>query len=422
MFDGLATPGGGTARPGGGVADEPASAAGAQWWATTVLGRLEPDEGQATRVTRAVREGRLDAGAVDRALALSKVSRLAYDVLSRVAPDEPLTALVWERVVADRRWRTAAYGYLGHALCEVAACGGRILKGLAVQDYYPVPELRHIGNVDAQFPTWSTALDAVSRLRRSGWEWVPDDPPRLNLGASGIRYASLPLVAGGVGLPVRLDVQVGPYPVGRAGAVLPMIGWRRSETLGVPVDVPGVESAIALVAAGVGTDGFVPMKTINDLQVLVSEGSVDWTSVLELCRATGLEEALACCLTHVRAVYGENAVPVSRRAFRSWSPGRRPVRPGGAVAGVPSDGRARSRPPGTGERRLLAAGSWMDRVAPASPADVRVVDFGDGLKVVMSGRGAALRAGGDVFVVTTGRRPHPDGIATARMLLAETRS
>lgn len=389
---------------------------GPQWWATTVLGRLEPDPGEVARVVRALRAGRLEAPAVDRALSRSKVTRLAHGILSRVAEGEPLTALLRERVAADRRWRAAAYGYLGHALCEVAACGGRALKGLAVQDYYPEPELRHIGNVDAQFPTWSTALDAVSRLRRSGWEWAAEDPPRLNLGTTGLRYASLPLVAGDVTAPVRLDVHVGPYPVGRGGGMLPMIGWRRSETLGVPVEVPGVESAIVLVAACAVNDGFVSMKTINDLHVLVSEGSVDWISVRELCRTTGLEATLADCLAQLRAVYGDDAVPAPWRAGRS--PRLRAVRAGDPA---PGGGRGRPRPLGTGERRLLPAGSWMDLAASASPPDIRVLDLGDGLQVVTGGRGAALRVGGDVFVVTSGRRPHPDGVATARLLLAQAR-
>ena len=342
----------------------------------------------------------------------SKVCRLAFDALTRhSAPAGAPALLLAQRVEADQQWRSAAYGYLGHALCEVAACGGRVLKGLAIQEYYPEPEMRHIGNVDAQFPTWSTAIDAVRRLRRSGWTWSTEEMARLSLDTNGVRYARLPLVPADAAAPaVRLDIHVGPYPAERPGGVLPLVGWRRSEALGVPVDVPEVESAILLIAVCAADEGFVSMKTVNDLHVIVRSGAVDWTSVRELGRSSGSAGWLRRCLAELAATYPGDPVPAELTSRRR--PRERPERPPGSAA----HRRAARR---SGERRLITAEVWRQLTASARPGATRVLDVAEGLQVVVGGDGAALRAGEDIFVVTTDGRAHPDGVATAWKLLRE---
>ncbi|MEV4114743.1 nucleotidyltransferase family protein [Nonomuraea sp. NPDC049695] len=203
---------------------------------------------------------------------------------------------------------------------QAEACGCRVIKGLAYRDLYPRPDLRHMGDIDLQAPTWPIALAMVGWLRDRGWQWDTSEYPWLKWDDAGMLYGQLPLVLPDNATPVaRVDMHIGPFSVGHAG-LLPLIGWRRGEALGVPVTVPDRETSIALLTAHAVGDGLLSMKDVNDLHLLLQTGTPDWTSTVELCRAAHVSEALSLLLSALEDAYPGHDLPQGVLAAAGSSP------------------------------------------------------------------------------------------------------
>jgi hypothetical protein len=311
-----------------------------------------------------------------------------------------------------------------------------VIKGLAMQPCYPDPAVRHVGDIDLHATDWAATRPLVNQLRADGWPWDVMEFPWLKWDEAGLLYGQLGFLRLVNGVPTaRVDVHIGAYSVGHAGR-MPLTGWETINVLGTPTLVPNRESGIALIAAHALGDTRLSMKDINDLHVLVGDGHVDWTSVVELCRCANAVEVLGQLLAELTAIYpGPRFVPelphTPRLVPSGLSPGQRGSHFGWHALG---DERARGvaalqaaavaeearryfssdlRPhlaasgddltPGRNVCwRLLPEPVWADWVPSAMRLEQSIEDsqLAEGLVLRRSGTARVVLIGDDVFIPT----------------------
>jgi putative nucleotidyltransferase-like protein len=428
--------------------------------ATLALGRVGAREAEVASVVRRLGSGALHGPALLDTLSRSKVTRLARAALAEAklnAPARTLRDRIDEAEQAEDGWRRRAVPPMRAALSRAAHDGGRVIKGLAVQPLYPDPDLRHLGDVDLQFPSWGEALPTLRWLREQGWVYDTSEYSWLKWHPSSVPYGQLSLVLADNQAPyARVDLHLGPYSVGHAG-LMPLAGWRAGEPLGVPAPVSGAETSIAIVAAHAICDRMLSVKDVNDLHVLAGAGGVDWASVAELCRAVQAGPALAQYAGWLARAYPGDVAPVAPAApvlgYAPPDPGRRArafaalayrderARGAGRAAAARLAASARryfaadlsprpSRRPDTGpvarQRRrdtcwrLLPRETWQGLPAGEPPGRApRREQLATDLVLVRAGAGAAVVCGTDVFVPTVWGGVNPASVALARRLDAD---
>jgi putative nucleotidyltransferase-like protein len=281
------------------------------WRAVTALGRL----GGASDVDLTG----LDPVRLHDAIVQSKVVRIAVGRLARTR--EPVLDLLRATDEAERQRHAGSAELTRAAVAAAAATGARVIKGLAVRPRYPAPEQRHFGDIDLHTADWPTARALAARLRAEGWPWDLMEFPWLKWDEAGLLYGQLAFLRFENGKPFsRVDIHIGAFSVGHAGR-MPLAGWEPSEVLGVPVPVPNRESAIALVAAHALGDTRLSMKDINDLHLLVGDGRLDWSSVVELCRCAYAVEVLGQQLAELATVYPRPGLPSPLPYLARLAPG-----------------------------------------------------------------------------------------------------
>jgi len=291
-----------------------------EWRLAVLLSRLEKPAGDDLRTAERLLSGNLpDLKRVERILRRSKTIRLALRHLADLREGLPAVADLYDRLRPqedeETRWREVALPPMRSAVAAAAASGGRLIKGLAVQNAYPDPDCRHVGDVDVHVPSWPGAASLVRTLRADGWGWDVTEFPWVKWDDTGQLYGQLSLVTPATGDPIaRVDLHIGPFSVGHAG-VMPLTGWRRARVLGVSIEVADSETSIAILAAHALNDGLLSVKDINDMHVLVNQRAVDWVSVRELCRAVEAEQVLAECVEHTALAYPADRLP-------AWPPVR----------------------------------------------------------------------------------------------------
>jgi hypothetical protein len=430
------------------------------WQTAVALSRLENGQpADRDQLARRLTDGAVDLRRVERMVMNSKATRLAARKLSDMELEGPAGRLrdrIREFEDREGEWRQRALPQMRRAVEEASSCGGRLIKGLAVQSLYPEPDMRHVGDVDVQFPSWTGAMRLARRLRSCGWVWDVTEFPWLKWDDGAVLYGQISLVLPTAEDPVaRVDLHIGPFSVGHA-ALMPMTGWRAGAALGVPAQVPDVETFVALIAAHAVNDGLLSMKDINDIHVLVSDSDVDWASTTELCRSVEATGALAECLAQTAHAYPQDPLP------RLGSPGPTVLRP------VAYDSRSRARrfsrhayrnerhrgassshalrraltarryfgadlrprvrqdadnrlPPQLRRRdvcwRLLPVSVWGSMCGGVfSSAATHQEGLADGLDLVTGRRGGVVVLGGDVFIPTVWGDVSPEALSIARSL------
>jgi Uncharacterised nucleotidyltransferase len=428
------------------------------WAAVTDLGRLSDEPAQGSAALAALERGELEPERLHAALVHSKVMRL---VVRRLRDRELGPAGRWllDLLTAsdevEARRHAAAQGLTVDVLRLVAETGSRVMKGLAARTAYPDQSVRHLGDVDVQTPDFATALDFATRLRARGWAWDAPEYPWLKWDESGVIYGQLPLVhpepSSVVG---RVDLHFGAYSVGHAGR-MPLAGWDTATVMGVDVLIPNREHAIALIAAHALTDTRLSMKDVNDLHVIIGSSTVDWSTVVELCRAASAQDVLGQLLAELGAIYPGHRLPRVEHFPRLVSGGLRGAdRPKHFAWHAYCDERARGAteeeaalvskeayryfgadlsprpsknvlpgPDGTPGRnvcwRLLPPREWECLLEQTSPLTTcpQASRLADGLEVLTADGGTVVRLSGEVFVPTVWGDVHPASVRLARRVL-----
>jgi len=425
------------------------------WQAVTALGRLDGVGGVDLRG--------LDPVRLHEALVMSKVVRIAVTRLAGTGG--PLLDQLLATDEAERHRHATTAELTRNVVVAAAETGVRLIKGLAVRPYYPEPEARHIGDIDLHATDWAATRALVTRLRADGWPWDLLEYPWLKWDEAGLLYGQLGLLRFAEGVPLaRVDIHIGAYSVGHAGR-LPLTGWEPAQVLGVPVSVPNRESAVALIAAHALGDTRLSMKDINDLHVLVGDGRLDWSSVVELCRCAYATEVLGQLLAELVTVYPRAGLPsglpymprlvsgglasegrgshfawhtygderargaseeeaslLAKEASRYFSGDLRPYL--SKAATEPGDGLT----PGRNVCwRLLPEPVWSswtaDLPAPAGPATpARDHRLADGLTLRQRGPARVVVIGDDVFVPTVWGGVDPDSVRLAAETATATRT
>jgi Uncharacterised nucleotidyltransferase len=424
--------------------------------AVMTLGGVQPDEARLDDAL-AYLEKNLSPGGLYDLLRVSKVSRLARVALAgrRSSPwATQLYELLDAEVTEDDEWQASALPIMRTAVEAVTRLDGVIMKGLSVQSLYPDPGLRHVGDIDAHYPSWSAAQPLARWLRSNGWVYDTDEYPWLKWHDIGVIYGQQSFVYPDNKAPVaRVDLHVGPYSVG-FGALLPMSGHRDGGALGLAARVPTAETAISIVAAHAVCDQLLSVKDINDLHVLVTDSVPDWVSVTESCRAVQSELVLAQLLhvlrdsypldadrlppsagresdlrmtppsgtprarsfarlafadERLRGVGVMNALRRSRMARRYFSATLTPR------TGTDSDGGPVPGNRGRGSCwRLVPEEIWRDLPASGEGGSVRQEELDAGLTLTARGSSVVLRWGTDVFIPTVWGVINPASVKLAR--------
>ena len=411
------------------------------WLAMQRLGSLDPGPDAVAAALDALRAAGPSAPEIAGRLVQGKVAQLAAANLAPADRDGPLAgelrALLADHLRELAPWRRDAEPHVRAVLALAAGHGGRVMKGLATRRLYPDAALRHLGDVDLHFPALDLALPCLRAMRDAGWAWDPLEVPWIKWDERGTPYGQWGLARDiGHALPVRVDVHVGPYSVGHLG-LLPVLGFTDGCVEGVRLPCTGPEVSLAVLAAHAETESLLSFKDVNDAYVLGRAGPIDWQSTRELCRAAGVERALAELMARVRAAYGIPeahaprawSVPTRRvgrlrRALRTvrltFRQERRRRSAAAALARLPgcfryftadlrprARDRAGPRPAGRLRRRwlcwrLLPESIWS-HLGPAPPAGARAAPgevLAGGLELLDDGRACVARLGGDVFVPT----------------------
>lgn len=290
------------------------------WRALATVASIDPSPAELRWAVEQLRD--LPPEGVVAGIATWRVDELALENLRSADAGDVVNRLedMW---IAEEHRLAKAIPVTVEVLSAVQEMSGRVIKGLAVRDGYPRPELRHMGDIDVQVSDWSTALRISRWLRERQWCWDTSEYPWLKWDDHGDIYGQMTFVLPDNVEPfARIDLHIGPFSVGHAG-LLPMVGWRPGRALDVPVTVPDIETSIALITAHAVGDGLLSMKDVNDLHVLLTEANPDWTSVVELCRGASVTEALYVLLAAVREVYPAQRFPQSladRRGPLSYGP------------------------------------------------------------------------------------------------------
>jgi hypothetical protein len=423
------------------------------WSVVSILGRLDPDDASIDRAA-ATLDG-LDSAELFRQIVDNRVYTLAQRHLERIAPAKGCGAqaltmlqdLESEETERRRRARPETLAILHGA----EKFGVRIIKGLALREWYADPRARHEGDADLHVPDWAAGLALAVWLRGRGWCWDTHEFPWIKWSDSGHLYGQLSLVyPGNADAFARADLHIGPFSVGHAG-LLPMVGWERGTVLGIPAVVPDAEMTIALITAHAVNDGLLSMKDVNDLHVLLTRRRVpDWASVEELCRGFGGTAVLRHLLAVIATIYPRTQAPAEAESVLATVVQQGDVRadrfaalalrdeltrgaaPGDAAA-VAQEARryfsADLKPrltceviagPGDGERsrnkcwRLLPREVWSALGDPTEPAGHRVAEeIAPGLTLVRRGAGVALVTAGESFVPTVWGGVHAQSLALA---------
>lgn len=428
------------------------------WRAVTVLGGLFPADDLLKSVLVELENDFLDPEILYRRLVRSKVVRLALANLAALQLDSRgvrLRRLLQETDSPERRRHAAALRPMRQVVELASATDTRILKGLSMLPLYPDPRLRHIGDIDVHAPDFGSSLAFAGQLRLQGWEWDIKEYPWMKWDEAGILYGQLALLLFDQGERVsRADLHFGAYSVGYAGR-MPLTGWRGGQVLGVPVSVPGRESAIALIAAHALGDTTLSMKDVNDLHLLIGSQVLDWSSVVETCHAAQAQDVLGQLLREMGAVYPRAGLPKLGSGA--------PLRAGGLPRGDRSqhfarharrDERARGTGAEQGERisaeahryfgadllpRLSAGAAPVSPMAPGrhlcwrllpprvwsgwEVPDVSTMVPAPGVRMLASGltlfhgeHAAVVRMGTEYFIPTVWGEVHPESVALARRL------
>jgi len=277
----------------------------AYWTVVTRAGKLDPAPGEITELEGPL--AKLDPAGVYDAILRSRVYTLALQNLNPLRRHrnvaEVLTLLEKLQAEENERRKLAlpeTLAVLEHAF----NVGAHLIKGLPLRELYADPELRHLGDIDLHVAEWSLAARFAAWLRGRGWQWDTGELPWLKWTQDGHIYGQLSLVLPGNSAPfTRVDLHIGPYSVAHA-ALMPLVGWRGSQVLGVKATVPSTETSIALIAAHAVNDGILSMKDVNDLHLLQAQRpGPDWASVTELARGAGAVAALRQLLAVTARVY-----------------------------------------------------------------------------------------------------------------------
>ncbi|MFJ2166187.1 nucleotidyltransferase family protein [Streptomyces griseofuscus] len=430
--------------------------------AIMTLGRTEPPSSTVAAALNTL-DGEITPEDLYAILSRSKVTRLAHAALDGHT-DSPWTnrlyELLAEEVRQDDAWQADAAPKMREVVDAVQEFGGRIIKGLCAQSVYPRPELRHLGDVDVQFPQWSAARPLVDWLRERDWVYDTDEMPWLKWHDNGAVYGQVSLVYPDNKNPyARVDLHIGAFSVGHAG-LLPLVGWRTGTALGRLATVPGVETSIAITAAHALCDQMLSVKDVNDLHALVSDTTPDWVSVSELCRSVRAQGALARVVNAVRQAYPESTAVLppdlgEETALELTPPGPE-ARAEAFAALAHEDERARgadetaataladsarhyfsadlsprvadpdgAAAPGDPGRdrcwRLVPREVWetlAETAADGTPAEVTSIELAAGMTLFDGANAWAVRYGRDVFVPTVWGEISRDSLALARRLTA----
>jgi putative nucleotidyltransferase-like protein len=428
------------------------------WECVCLLGRLECDDRGRARAAELIEN--LDPDLVHERIIASRVYLSARETLGRMEPTERVAGIrkrLDHLITAERQRCADARPELVAVLAGTRPFGARVMKGLALREHHPRPDLRHEGDIDLQVPGWRAALATSEWLRGRGWVWDTTEYSWLKRTDGGHLYGQLTLVLPDNDDPIsRVDLHVGPYSVGHAG-IMPLAGWRDAEVAGTPARVPDRETAIALIAAHALNDVVLSMKDVNDLFVLLAvDTDTDWATVEELCRGAQAADALTQLIAVTAGVYPELGLPAGdpdgplvleqtpqERADQAARYAYRNERERGAdhdrATSIAEEGRryysadlrpriaapGQDVPPPSRNRwtccRLLPdstwsslAGEWRDR--SANDCMLAEETWEPDLTLITQGAGAVLRAGGEIFVPTVWGDVHPATLALAARL------
>jgi len=429
----------------------------AYWACVALLGRLNATAAQHAQVAELLET--LDPDEVYARILASRVYLPARETLHHLPPSECVLAIgkrLDELIASERQRCAAARPELIAILSAAPTLGVGVMKGLALREYHPRPELRHEGDIDLHAPNWATALATSDWLRRRGWVWDTTEFSWLKRTDGGHLYGQLTLVLPDNDDPIsRVDLHIGPYSVGHEGN-MPLAGWRETEVVGVAARVPDRETTLALIAVHALNDCVRSMKDVNDLYVLLArQADTDWATVEELCRSAQATDVLSQLLAMTGDVYPElgrgagevngplvlsqtsaeradsaarfayqderargaehdTATAVAEEARRYYSADLRPrVTPPDQTVPPPARNRRTCC-------RLLPANTWSAlAVAPSSPADeipYTEEPWEPGLTLVTAGPATVLRMGDEIFVPTVWGDVHPDSLALGSRL------
>ncbi|MEW2625549.1 nucleotidyltransferase family protein [Streptomyces sp. NPDC048106] len=430
--------------------------------AIMTLGRTDPPSPTVAAALNTL-DGEITPEDLYAILSRSKVTRLAHAALdghTTSAWATRLRELLADEVRQDDAWQAQAAPKMREVVAAVEEFGGRIIKGLCAQSVYPRPELRHLGDVDVQFPQWAAARPLVDWLRERDWVYDTDEMPWLKWHDNGALYGQVSLVYPDTKNPyARVDLHIGAFSVGHAG-LLPLAGWRAGTALGLPATVPSVETSIAITAAHALCDQMLSVKDVNDLHALVSHTTPDWVSVSELCRSVRAQGALARVVNAVRQAYPESTAvlppdlgeetgleltppgPEARaEAFAALAYDDERARGASEAAATAladsarhyfsadlsprvadPDGGAAPGDPGRDRCWRLVSREVWDTLAgaesAAAPAEVTSVELADGITLFGAPNAWAVRYGNDVLVPTVWGEISRESLALARRLTA----
>lgn len=425
------------------------------WSALAVVGKVDVTDAELAEVLPLVET--LDPRELYEAILASRVYTIARCNLERLPEDgntKTVLSFLHELESEERLRRDRARGETRAVLEQAGRTGARVIKGLPLREWYRQPELRHEGDIDLQVPDWPRGRQLADWLRDRGWQWDTQEFPWVKWTETEHIYGQLTLVLPDNADPfARVDLHIGPFSVGHAG-LLPLVGWEAGTVMGVPATVPSREAALALVAAHAVNDGFLSMKDVNDMHVLLADQPPpDWASIEELCRSAHAVPALQDLLGMTKRIYGIGAPgragPPRYLSTRKETPGGRARRvarltfrderargaslPRATLLArqaqryfsarlTPRLGRASI--PGPIQRfqrrnlcwRLIPEERWRAFVAAGSNGSLGPLveqAIGPGLQLVRAGQGSIVRCGREVFVPTVWGEIHPDSVALA---------
>jgi hypothetical protein len=157
----------------------------------------------------------------------------------------------------------------------------RVMKGLAVRDWYPRGRPRDVGDVDLWVADAATGWRVAGILRELGYDYETAELPWLKRDMDGTLFGQLKMLDP-AGRLAAVDIHIGPYSVRYSG----LIRFERSAG-GEPWTPLAREDNLCAVIGNAAGDCFIDVKTVNDVLTCLA-APVDLAYVTATLEAAGL--------------------------------------------------------------------------------------------------------------------------------------
>ncbi|MGE5571470.1 MAG: nucleotidyltransferase family protein [Bacteroidota bacterium] len=264
-------------------------------------------------------------------LGANKVAPTAYHSLLSLgsAKTGPLLDLLMETqgpALAVKRRRALLRAELRNIAQPLADLHIMLVKGASL--WYLIADIgyRSQSDIDLVVPDSQTAWAVVGRLSRMGYR-IGRAAPWLEIRRSPRDLK--PTFVGSVILEkrlaashgVRVDIHWPSLPVGaHNGYLVPEWFWKGSRRTEHGFRIPSPENALLAVLAHAHHHGYVTLKDINDVYLILAsyERDMDWSYIGEHIRLLGMLPLFSFVLQKVARIYNVTSGCALRGGFHGW--------------------------------------------------------------------------------------------------------